>query len=210
MLTLNIAGGKLSPIPTMMEDDGMIPSYVINIDTSYYSETTPKTIEEEALNWARNPDRGNKQAFLNADIFEFMERTILQFDRVTIYRFLEHVSFTQLEYFIYLVSTITHTGSMIDVIVPNYKTLAQMILDEDTNLEKGNFGSYNDFAGWNIELTTELLNEPSCPHASIWTPYRAKKFWEREKRFTVDPRQIDDRCLFDGRDIYMRFYAWRT
>lgn len=209
MLTLNIAGGKLSPIPTLMDDD-MIPSYVLNIDTSYYSETTPTSVEEDAVAWARNPDRGNKQAFINADIFEFMERTILQFDRVVIYRFLEHVSFTQLDYFIYLISTITNPGSMIDVIVPNYQVLAQQIINEEQRCKIKDFEQYDDFEGWNIQLTTELLNEPSCPHASIWTPYRAKLFWEREKRFTVDPRQIEERCVFDGRNIYMRFYAWRS
>jgi len=210
MLTLNIAGGKFSPTPTIFEDDDMIPSYVLNVDTSYYSETKAVDVEDDVLEWAKDPDRTNQQACLNTDIFEFMERTVLMFDRVVIYRFLEHVSFTQLEYFIYLVSTITHSGSMVDVIVPNYKTLAQMILDEETNLEKGSFGQYDDFTGWNIELTTELLNEPSCPHASIWTPYRAKKFWERETRFKVDPKQIEERFNFDGRGIYMRFYAWRS
>jgi len=209
MLILNIAGGKLSPIPTILDDE-MIPSYTVNIDTSYYTDTTPQTIEREVIEWAKDPDALSRQEFCNTDIFEFMERTILQFDRIVIYRFLEHVSFTQLDYFIYLISTVARKNAMIDVIVPNYKTLAHMILDEEINLEKGSFGQYNDFTGWNTELTTELLNEPSCPHASIWTPYRAKKFWEREKRFKVDPKQIEERFNFDGRDIYMRFFAWRV
>lgn len=210
MLTLNIAGGKLSPMPTALEGEGMMPSYVLNVDTSYYAETTPMAVEQDAINWAKDPDRTDKQAFINTDIFEFMERTILQFDRVVIYRFLEHVSFTQVDYFIYLVSTITHEESMVDVLVPNYQILAKRIIDEEKRMKQHDFGKYDDFDGWNIELTTELLNEPSCPHASIWTPYRAKKLWEKEKRFSVDPRQINERCHFDGRDIYMRFFAWRV
>ncbi len=209
MIILNIAGGKLSPIPTVLDDE-MIPSYTLNIDTSYYTDTTPQSIEREAVEWAKDPDAVSKQRFCNTDIFEFMERTILQFDRVVIYRFLEHVSFTQLDYFIYLISTVARKGAMIDVIVPNYQVLAQRIINEEQRCKIKDFEQYDDFTGWNTELTTELLNEPSCPHASIWTPFRAKKFWEREKRFTVDPKQIEERCNFDGRNIYMRFFAWRV
>ncbi len=208
MLTLNIAGGKMFPLKTIYDDDEEInPVYTLNIDTSYYSETKPISIETDVFNWSNNQNRTSKQAFCNIDIFEFMERTILQFDHITIYRFLEHISFTQLNYFIYLVSTITRRDSMVDVIVPNYEVLAQKILEEETRFEKNDYDKYDSFEGWNIELTTELLNEPSCPHASIWTPLRAKMFWELEKRFEVV--NIDKKFNFDGRNIYLRFYVKR-
>jgi hypothetical protein len=120
------------------------------------------------------------------------------FDRVVIYRFLEHVSFTQVEYFIYLVSTLLKHNGVVDVIVPNYKHLADMILTEEFHHENPDF----DFHAWNILLTTELLNEPSCPHASIWTPQRMKYFWELEGRFRVS-KQLES-FKFDGREIYLR------
>ncbi len=131
----------------------------------------------------------------------FMERIRTIFDRVVMYRFLEHVSFTQVNYFIYLVSTVIESGGIVDIIVPNYEQLATMILKEDIKLDK-------NFEASNILLTTELLNEPSCPHASIWTPQRAKYFWELEGRFIV--KEIEPKFEFDGRDIYMRFFARRV
>jgi hypothetical protein len=63
------------------------------------------------------------------------------------------------------------------------------------------------FPEHNILLTTELLNEPSCPHASIWTRNRAKYFFSLEGRFEV-PHTWDS-VKFDGRDIYLRFKANR-
>jgi hypothetical protein len=164
----------------------------------YYQETAPDIAENE---WSKPPqsESSSKIININADVFEFLERTVMTFDRVTIYRFLEHVSFTQVLYFIYLVSTVTTSGSVVDIIVPNYTTLANMILKEDV---------YNkSFEAQNILLTTELLNEPSCPHASIWTPERANYFWELEERFVVE--EIESNFNFDGRDIYLRFKARR-
>jgi hypothetical protein len=89
----------------------------------------------------------------------------------------------------------------VDIIVPNYNTLADMILNESV--------SSPDFEKDNILLTTELLNEPSCPHASIWTPERATYFWEFEGRFEVKPETVDPHFVFDGRNIYLRFQAER-
>jgi len=195
MKILNIAGGKISPI-----HDKIIPSYILNVDTSYYSDMQPSTIEQDMIKWEKDPDAISKIVFLNENIFTFIERTIVMFDRVCIYRFLEHISFTQIDYFIYLISTITSPGAIIDIIVPNYKVLSQILINEqlDSNFEHNN-----------ILLTTELLNQPPDPHASIWTSERACYFWELEKRFKVDKSTIDEKFKFDGRDIYLRFFAKR-
>lgn len=190
---LNIASGKILPLE--IRD----PYFLINVDTMFYSNTRPENVETSALTWERNNFKSSQLHNINSDIFQFMERTVLTFDRICIYRFLEHVSFTQILYFIYLVSTVTKSGSIVDVIVPNYEILANMIFDEnpyDLNFEAAN-----------ILLTTELLNEPSCPHASIWTPSRAKYFWELEGRFSVDVKH--EAFNFDGRNLYLRFEATR-
>lgn len=194
MKILNIAAGKFSPLG--FEDDNiMLPKYTLNIDTSYYTSIEPGIIEREIIMWEMQSNKPTMTNNLNEDIFEFMNCTSLIFDRVVIYRFLEHVEFTQVDYFIYLVSTILKKGGLVDVIVPNYRILAQMILDEEN-------GNVADFEPWNILLTTELLNEPSCPHASIWTPDRIEKFWEKEGRFKVI--YTEPVFKFDGRDIYLR------
>jgi len=193
---LNIAGGKIPPL------NPKDPAFIVNIDTMFYRNHDPADVEQQGLTWNQSH---NVMYDVRSDAFEFMERTVLSFDRVCIYRFLEHVSFTQLPYFIYLVSTVTKVGDNVDVIVPNYEILANMILEEAQFFEENNMAVFPEH---NILLTTELLNEPSCPHASIWTPARAKYFWELEGRFNVT---IDSTAFeFDGRDLYLRFFATRT
>jgi len=189
---LNIAAGKLNPLD--MEKQKRY--FLVNLDSMYYSYNEIEEIEDH---YNSHRLTSTIKLYCNTDVYEFMERTKMIFDRVCIYRFLEHVPMDKVLYFIYLVSTITREGSEIDVIVPNYTTLAGMILEEDV-------GSFR-FEKRNVLLTTELLNEPSCPHASIWTEPRAKHFWEFEERFKV--KTIWPRFSFDGRDIYIRFKAVR-
>jgi len=187
---LNIAAGKFQPLE--------LPEnfFLLNLDTMYYQANNPEQSEE---NFFRTNTDERTFAYCNADAYEFMERTKLKFDRVCIYRFLEHVPMDKLLYFIYLVSCVTKTGALVDVIVPNYAVLAEMLLREHT--------THPNFEKQNILLTTELLNEPSCPHASIWTVDRVKYFWEMEERFKTNV--IVPNFEYDGRDIYMRFKVKR-
>ncbi len=188
---LNIASGKIPPLEMKR------PVFLVNVDTMFYQNHDPAQVEKKAAEWKGTH---NVEFKIKQDIFEFMERTTIEFDRVCIYRFLEHVSFTQVLYFIYLVSTVTKPGAIVDVIVPDYKVLAHRILTFDNPMS-------SNFEAENIELTTELLNEPSCPHASIWTVDRANYFWMLENRFFIDEIQTD--FEFDGRDLYLRFIAKR-
>jgi len=201
MKILNIAGGKQEPL-SLKVDNWLVPRYTVNVDTSYFSKTSPDIIETDIKEWELDGDRVSKTQYLNMDVFEYMERTSIIFDRVTIYRFLEHVSFTQVGYFTYLVSTVIRKGGEVDVIVPNYETLAQLLL-----LEIKTWDPDSSFEAHNTLLTTELLNEPSCPHASIWTALRANYFWQLEGRFGVEI--LDQNFNFDGRSIYLRFSAKR-
>ncbi len=186
---LNIAAGKELPLELPE------PYFLINSDIMYYQNTQPDIIETE---WGEWDDTSNKSYYCKTDIYEFMERTKISFNKICIYRFLEHVPIDKVCYFIYLLSTITNKGSLIDVIVPNYTMLAEMILNEKID---------NNFDANNIILTTELLNQPPDPHTSIWTEERVKYFFELEKRFKVN--SIDITYKFDGRDIYLRFIAER-
>ena len=194
MLILNLGAGKQKPIIQYQTKEK--PYFLINLDTAYYSTPEPGIIETLVMKW---DGKESYISFCNEDAFTFMERTKLIFDRVCIYRLLEHISMDKVLYFIYLLSTITAKGDLIDVIVPDYEKLAHMILKEDIN-DKG-------FEAHNILLTTELLNDPSCPHASIWTSARAEYFFELEKRFKINQWATD--FEFDGRKIYLRFLAER-
>lgn len=197
MRILNIAAGKQQPL---LNDTGQTRS-IVNVDKSYYGGIRPEDIESIVESWERSELNKNTNVnyYLKSDVFEFMERTRLKFDIVCVYRFLEHVPFDQVLYFIYLLSTVTKKGGIVDVIVPNYSFLATMLLNERV---EDNFFEEN-----NILLTTEMLNDPSNPHASIWTIARVYKFFELEKRFEID--YLVDRFNLDGRDVYIRFQAKR-
>lgn len=198
MLILNLAAGKFDPLK--MPEDVSAKNYILNVDTSYFSKLTAEAVEGDIVRWLNDPNinKKSKTVNLNMDVFEFMERSSFIYDRVVIYRFLEHVSFTQVEYFIYLVSTVIKCNGIVDVIVPDYEILAQMLLNENYYMNNDDF----NFQAHNILLTTELLNEPSCPHASIWTPERMKRFWELEGRFKLALQKSG--FEFDGRNIYLR------
>ena len=188
MLILNVAAGN-QPVLELEKIVGNKQYTVINVDKSYMSGNTPNEIERVI----RNQNNISSELFCQYDIWKFLERTLLKFDYIAVYRFLEHVSYTNVSYFIYLLYRVSNPGTIVDVVVPDYEKLAKMILEEDV-------GSV-DFERHNILLTTELLNEPFCPHASVWTKSRLKKFFTLERYFRIST--INNFCM-DRRDIYIR------
>ena len=195
-LILNIASGRFSPL----DIDKFKPYHLINVDWMYsHGIDTMKDVEQGYLRWTTTEGRSDL-VYCKLDIWEFLESFSQRFDHIAVYRFMEHVERSKLDYFIYLLSGVLKVGQYVDCIVPNYSTLASMVLEERVGSE-----------GWDahdIVVTTELLNEPPDSHASVWTPERAKYYFEKEKRFKVE--SVTPRFKFDGRDIYMRFFARRV
>jgi len=200
---LNLAAGKLQyPLEHELDSD----IFVVNLDTMYYKASAPEDVESAHRHWENHfhpfNQEQNRRHFrkVNSDAFEFMERTSITFDKIVCYRFLEHIKFTDVLYFIYLMSTCLKGSGEVDIIVPDYENLAKRILAEDP--------ASKEFEAENIITTTELLNEPGCPHASIWTMKRFEHFFGMEKRFeTID---IEPNFEFDGRDIYLRYKGRRV
>lgn len=197
---LNIAAGKIDPL----DIDNIKKYFLVNLDTMYYSTTSPDSIESMYDHWSDEsslvPLNDRISVKCKEDAFQFMERTSIQFDIITCYRFLEHVKRTDVLYFIYLLSTSLKIGGIADIIVPDYEILATMILSE---VPEG-----SGFDAHDIILTTELLNEPSSPHCSIWTKKRFKYFFHLEDRFEVD--RLTTPFEFDGRNIYLRCHVRRV
>jgi hypothetical protein len=187
---LNIGGGKLNPPLNEYLNIFNNSYFLVNIDKNYYGATSPEYIESNCA------DVGyNKIYYCNCDIFEFLEKTRIKFGVIFIHRFFEHVTRNKLLYFIYLLSTVTDKGSIIDLISPNYQLLAEMLLEEKP-LKDQDFGK-ND-----IILSTEIFNEPEDPHNNITTPDRIKLLFEYEDRFQID--KIINPFVFDKRDIYFK------
>jgi len=200
-ILLNLGAGKIIPKELIEKKDSYV---LINVDKNYFSETPTDRIDDFCLYVRKNgmPSNENSQQNLysKSDVFEFLQRNRIFFDEIYLCRFLEHIPRTKIIYFIYLLSISIKKGGSVKVIVPNYETLAKRILEEQVT----SIG----FDREDIITTTELLNEPSDPHASIWTSQRAKHFFEYESRFEV--KINNENFSFDGRDIYLKFEAIRV
>jgi len=195
MYILNIAAGKVLPLEPLKNNDTLI-----NLDLSYFSSNHASHIEDIHRTYAQEYQKKPLIYYCNHDIYEFLEKYTQQFDKVVMYRFLEHVPKVKLLYFIYMLSSIVKIKGTVEVIVPDYKLLAKRVLDEKV------FDNPN-FEAEDIITTFELLNEPYCPHASVWTADRALYFFGLEERFKII--EINENYPFDGRDIYLRFVAER-
>lgn len=196
---LNIAGGKINPLDL----DNVGEYFIVNVDKMYYSRSNPAEIETRYSEWFNGDIFRFQGINHSADVFEFMERITIPFDLLTCYRFLEHVKRTDVLFFIYLMSTCLRIGGQVDVIVPNYRLLAQLIIEEQVHEDM----EAQAWEAHDILVTSEIVNEPDSPHASIWTPTRLAYFFTLEGRFKV--LQTIPQFKFDGRDIYTRFRAER-
>jgi hypothetical protein len=194
------AGPRIKPLEiTEKTFDGKY--FLVNIDPTYH-ETFDNMIEIETRHKLfdyYDTSISTEEHFLKATWQEFIPFYRTYFDKVVMYRVLEHVPMTEVLYFIYMLSTITKVGGEVEGIVPNYKTLAKMLFKENVYSK--------DFEAHNTLVTTEMLNEPHDPHASIWTAERIGKFFKLEGRFIID--KIIPDFEFDGRDIYLYFKATR-
>lgn len=192
---LNLGAGKLLPLELKN------PYFLINIDTGYFTGERLADLRDMVTRWSIEDEPRDKSRiiYLDDDVFKVLNGINFQVDKIVAYRFLEHIPESDVLSAIYQMSTALKIGGILDIIVPNYKILANMLLNEKV-LDI-------DFLKHNITLTYELLNEPSCPHASIWTKERANFFFTYEGRFRL--MHLDENFEFDGRDIYLRFIAER-
>jgi hypothetical protein len=137
----------------------------------------------------------NRVLYYNSDIFEFLEKYPKKFYKIELYRVLEHIPRDKVMYLIYLMADVLKEGGIVDVICPDYKKLAQMILDPlPSNSE--------DYEKKEILLYTELFNEPSDPHCFITTQQRLMRVFTLENRFKTI--SCNDLTYFENRDIYFQ------
>jgi hypothetical protein len=154
---LNIGAGKIPPLD--LPDERIL----INLDRSYYRSDNVAEIESFCEVAETNP----ATFYIQEDIFEFMERTSMKFDRIACYRFLEHVPRDKVDYFMYLLAQSTMNGGIVDIIVPDYKILCKKFLEENIFQQAREYVDY-----WDRILTYEILADPACPHASLWSSDR--------------------------------------
>lgn len=204
ILNIGAGPGRIKPIIWNELKQGLL----INLDITYENVTSIEGIANCHRNFDRkdfgsggalNGEAPKQIYYSNLGWEKFINLYQELFDRVVIYRFLEHVPMRDVLYFIYMLSTIVKVGGYVEGIVPNYRELAARLM-----LEKPGSKEYESD---NILLTTEIVNEPNDPHASIWTEDRLLYYFRMEKRFEIDRLCVN--YEFDGRDIYIWFQCKR-
>lgn len=188
-LILNLGCGKNVPMDLPEKFD------LINIDSSMYRVHS----EEEIFKKILEENDVNQIFFFNDDAPSFLEQCPIKFDKIVMYRFLEHISRKNLLYFIYILAGALKENGEMDIIVPDHQKLAKKLAEEtEQDMEDINH---------DITITTEFLNEPSDPHGSLWSPLRAKYYLELENRFDVT--RIYRNFEYDGRNTHIRIIAKR-
>jgi hypothetical protein len=189
---LNIGAGKIKPLNLEPKNKYTI----LNLDFGYPTEkcTLPQSLKDIESRMHQYYNNDIAEFYSNWDMWYFLKEYSGTFDRVCMYRVLEHIPFDKVEYFIYMLSIVMSKGSHVDIIVPDMEKLAKLVLTLDPDLKR--------FRSDYILATTEIVNEPNDPHTSIWTPKILKYIWELEGRFKVI--SILEDYDFDNRNIYMR------
>lgn len=192
---LNIGAGKIKPlyIKNLTEK-----YFLIQLDPMYQNFVDMSNAEKFYKEWKYQIKENNTIVKVNNEAMDFLGTYCYQFDHIACYRYLEHVTKPEIQSFLYLISTALKVGGTLDIIVPNYEILADMIINETINEDT----KHAEWERHDTLLTYELLNEPSMPHASIWTPQRINYFFELEERFKVI--NIVECFKFDGRSCYLR------
>lgn len=191
---LNIGAGKLRNLEEFKDyiTGDFMEYFMIHLDTTYLNGMDAQIAEQKHDTWLK--EGGKIELNVDYDVFEFLENYIHTFDYILIYRFFEHISRDSLLYFIYLLSTVTESLSLVDIIAPDYGVLGKMIAEENVDDP--------DFDKKDIILSTEIFNEVHDPHNNITTPNRLKRLFKYEGRFT--PYEEFKNYEFDGRNIYFR------
>jgi len=188
---LNLAGGNMEPLDVVRDNKNNI----INVDLCY-PESDNNVLLVNTNYWL---DNYFYPLYIKSDVYEFLSSTIVKFDRVCIYRFLEHVPKTNVLYFLYMIASCMKVGATLDVIVPDAQKLARRLLEEDVYSP--------DWESEDLLTTYEFLSDQPSPHLSLWTHDRIKKIFEMERFFAVI--DIQENFEFDGRNIYIRALSKR-
>ena len=206
MSILNLGSGNKGLVPYDFPT-----GFIVNVDLNFLNSSSISGIYKYQQEFNNDDDIECVNYYFRGEALHFLDEYPGTFNYVASYRFFEHIGKFDLLYFLYQVANIMNKDAELDIIVPNYITLANRILNEEKILRDIPITEPPRLpANWenqDIITTTEVVNTPDMPHASIWTPQRAKYYLELEERFEVI--SIDEEFDFDGRNVYMRIKAKR-
>ena len=159
--------------------------------------------------YTNREDTENVQ-YSDLDIFEFLE-TYEYKDITNIYacRVFEHIPSNKIPYLLYLLSEVSEERrpypkglSTLNIIVPDFNAVAKRLKNINRHLSAVVFN--RDL----IDIETELFNEPSDPHRSVWTKELAHYYFELEGFWNI--KKIHMNMQLDNRNWYMNILAEKS
>lgn len=187
-------GRKYKLVDSMIRDSVSTEADITHVDPSYnfisdYEDDNVLETDESIL--------------VKNDIFNYLEQYSDE-DITHIYsqRVFEHIKTEDISYLLYLLYECSVADAKLEIIVPNFQYVFQdaLSLDADKMTAK-------EFNRKLIECTTELFNEPTDPHRSIWTTALAKYYIELEGYWKIDDIT---HIKIDQRSWYMKITASST
>jgi len=201
MNILEIGAGKSSLKDKLYKDN-----LYIKIDIGYkisLSENDQIDVISEAM--TKNE---NGLLICNMNLYDFMDSFPFRFDKIIGNRIFEHQEYVGNESVGRLLEAcnkLLEDDGTLEIIVPNAKKLAQMVLDfENLPLDDCSL-QYAEIANNALVINTEFTNGKFDPHASIWSPALAKYMIESEGIWHI--KSITDIDNYAGRSIYMKIIA---
>ena len=120
-------------------------------------------------------------------------------DSVVAQRVFEHFDYKDLPYLLYSIWLICRPEATLSITVPDFNLVSEEV--KTLNAEKMKAQVFNNMM---IQCHTEVFNEPSDPHRSIWTKNLAEYYLTLEDYWSVN--SIDHMTL-DGRPWYLYILA---
>lgn len=135
------------------------------------------------------------------DIISFLkEYSGPNFDFVFSERCLEHISYNELHYLFYLLYTKCEDDACMEIVVPNFDHISGIVLDMDSKTDKA-----QEFQRNLIIAHTEVFNDETDPHRSIWNEPLAHYYMETEKYWQI--LKLEENFEIDNRNCYMSIIA---
>lgn len=203
MHCLNLGSGIDFELFIYLHKDKLIPS-LNSVDMNYH------TVEHVDLSFDHSCDEklkylmNNKQekvsrlrnTFKKYDVFEFLQNYKKRdVDFISASRFFEHIKYDRIGELLYLLYGISRPSAQLSIIVPDYNKVFETLSNLD--LESNPI----PFQEKLIQIHTEVFNEISDPHRSIWNEQLAYYYITMEHYWDI--KNIDPISL-DGRDWYLQ------
>ena len=187
-------------------DLGSGRDWTLMINDERFTESDHITIVDRSIpsNMGLKTKNGATIHIYGKDVFNFLEEyPNRDFDRIHSRRFFEHLTESEISYLIYLLYEVSKKETLLDIIVPDFDKVSNVVKSLDPNNM-----SVIEFNKNMVSVITEIYNTENDPHKSIWNEQLGRYYIELESYWKVV--DINKNINISNRDWYLHFRAEST